>query len=422
MTLREELTEQVVRIEEMLEKVPEPMARKLREHLGELRELLLEQRPPRFVLVGRRGAGKSSLVNAIFGEPVAEVGHEKATTARGTWWSYEGGLGTLEMLDTRGLQEGSAPEEASADEDAQQSIARAIEEKAPDALLFLIKAKEIDAAVDGDLDGLEVVSQQVRERYGYRVPLVAVITHCDELEPKNVNLHAPDDEDADELQEKLARVRRVEQDLAQKIRGRTALRDQLVGVHGVSAYQSWRRDGTRRADERWRVEELLDFLLDELPEQARVEFVRLSQVRGLQHRMADRLTTVVSGITAGVALTPLPLADIGPITSLQVSLVVGIGYVAGRRMELRTAGEFLGALGANVGAAMALREVARGLVKVMPGFGSVVSAAVAFAGTRGVGRASAAYFIDGVSTEQAKELFKKARRDARAEYEREHEE
>ncbi|RAL25184.1 hypothetical protein DL240_02955 [Lujinxingia litoralis] len=418
MTLREELTEQVMRIEEMLDKVPEPVARKLRDHLKELRELLFEQRPPRFVLVGRRGAGKSSLVNAIFGESVAEVGHEKATTGRGTWWSYQGALGTLELLDTRGLQEGSTPAEAEQGVGVVASISEAIEQKAPDALLFLIKAKEVDAAVDADLDGLEAISGLVRRHFGFPVPVVAVITHCDELEPKNVRLHEPEQEDDVDLQEKLARVQRIEQDLYQKMRGRDGLRDQLVGVHGVSAYQSWRRDGTRRADERWRIEELLDFLLDELPEQARVEFVRLSQVRALQHRMADRLTAVVAGIAAGVALTPIPLADIGPITSLQVSLVVGIGYVAGRKIELRTAAEFLGAIGANVGAAMALREVARGLLKVMPGLGSAGSAAIAFAGTRAVGQAAAAYFIDGVNTEKARKLFKKKKKDAEDEYHR----
>ncbi len=418
MTLREELVDKSVRLEELLDRVPEPVARELREKIAELRELLLEQRPPRFVLVGRRGAGKSSLVNALFGRQVAEVGHEKAKTRRGTWWSYSGGLGTVEMLDTRGIQEGTVPEGADGELTPLDSIARALEEKGPDAVLFLIKAKEVDAAIEGDLDALVEVCKRIRKMHHYRVPLVAVVTHCDELEPKNVRLHDPESERADDLEEKQQRVERIEEHLEQKIRERDELADQFVAAHGISAYQSWRRDGTRRADERWRIEELVDFLLDELPEQARVEFVRLSQVKALQHRISRRLTNIVASLCAGVAVTPVPVADIGPITSLQTSLISGIGYVSGRSMELKTATEFLGAIGATVGAAVALREVARALAKIFaPGLGSVVSAGVAFAGTKAIGHAAAAYFIDGVDVSKAKTIFEKTRKRAKSLYE-----
>lgn len=406
MTLREELIEKSLRLEEMLDRVPEPVVRELREKIAELRALLLEQRPPRFVLVGRRGAGKSSLINAIFGRLVAEVGHEKATTATGTWWSYTGELGTVEMLDTRGMQEGSVPGGADAEISPIESIEKSLREKLPDAILFLIKAKEIDAAIDGDLDGLREVSERLRKIHGIRVPIVAVVTHCDELEPKNVRLHDQENEDPGDWEEKRERVRRIEAHLSQKIRSREELRDQFVRTHGISSYQSWRLDGTRRDDERWRVEELLDFLVDELPEQARVEFVRLSQVKAMQHRLADKLTNIISTLCGGIALTPIPLADIGPITSLQTSLITGIGYVSGRRLELKTAAEFMGALGANLGAAMALREIARGLAKVLaPGFGSAISATVAFGGTRAIGSAAAVYFIDGVPLDEAREVF-----------------
>lgn len=419
MTLREELTEKSRRLEELLDRVPEPVARELREKIGELRELLLEQRPPRFALVGRRGAGKSSLINAIFGRAVAEVGHEKAQTSRGRWWSYTGELGTVEMLDTRGIQEGSTPEGADGELTPVGSIAKALAQKAPDAILFLVKAKEVDAAIDGDLDALEEVNEKIRKMHHFGVPIVAVVTHCDELEPKNVRLHAPEDEHPQDVAEKLDRVARIERHLDDKMREREKLRDQLVTVHGISAYQSWRRDGTSRADERWRIEELLGFLVDELPEQARVEFVRLSQVKSLQRRIARRLTNTVATICAGVAVTPVPVADIAPITSLQTSLIAGIGYVSGRKMELKTATEFLAAVGANVGAAVALREVARAVAKIAaPGLGSAISAGVAFAGTKAIGHAAEAYFIEGVDVGKAKKIFKKTRNNARLIYER----
>jgi hypothetical protein len=42
---------------------------------------------------------------------------------------------------------------------------------------------------------------------------------------------------------------------------------------------------------------------------------------------------------------------------------------------------------------------------VAPGAGTVVSSTIAYAGTASVGKAAAAYFVDGVSKEAAKKVF-----------------
>jgi hypothetical protein len=84
--LRQDLIEALLRLEEMLK--PLPGTTGLRDKIADLRRLLVEQRAPRVALVGRRGSGKSSLVNALFGRKVAELGHEKAQTGAGVWWQY----------------------------------------------------------------------------------------------------------------------------------------------------------------------------------------------------------------------------------------------------------------------------------------------------------------------------------------------
>ena len=65
----------------------------------------------------------------------------------------------------------------------------------------------------------------------------------------------------------------------------------------------------------------------------------------------------------------------------------------------------VGALGANLGFAMALREGARAGVKLLPVWGNAISGAVAAAGTYGVGRAAIAFFIEGFSLEEARRFF-----------------
>ena len=82
--------------------------------------------------------------------------------------------------------------------------------------------------------------------------------------------------------------------------------------------------------------------------------------------------------------------------------MASIGYVGGRPLSMKTATEFLAAMGVNVGAGFALRQIARSLLKLVPGAGSLASGAVAFAGTMGIGEAAASYFIDGVSIDAAR--------------------
>lgn len=406
------IAENIKRIEEMLHFLPLPgeTVKDLRAKIGLLRAIMLEQRPPALALVGRRGAGKSSLVNALFGARVAEVGHVKAQTGRGKWFDHVGERGRLSVLDTRGIQEGSAPAEEDDAKDALASILFELKRKPPDVVVFLVKATDVDSAIDADLDALERVFAGIEREHRFRPPLVAIATHCDLLEPKGTRLtDAPPEvggEDAGDLAEKLLRVSEVERHLEEKLKSRKPLADQLKWVRGLSTYMSFRDDGRLRADERWRVEELTTTLFQQLPDAGRGTFARLARVRGLQEELATNLTRATATLSAGVAALPIPVADLIPITSLQIGLVASIAWLGGRRMDLKAAGEFLAAMGANVGAAFALREGARALIKfVFPAGGSMISGAVAFAGTLAIGAAARAYFLRGATIEEAREAF-----------------
>jgi len=409
---RTALVDTLKRLERHLDKVPGSLMNRVQDHLAELRALLLERRAARFALVGRRGSGKSSLINAMFGAEVAAVGHETAQTGAAQWYTYESDLGTLEVLDTRGLQEGSTPAETDTADTPEASIRAALTDTAPDVLLFLVKAQEVDAAIDGDLEALSSIANDVKQIHGHRPPIVGVVTHCDLLEPQYVRLHQPEDEDPAELQEKQERVEAVQSHLTDKIDSYPALADAVVRTFGVALYQSWDAEGRRRADARWQVEALVEYLLTQLPDEAQVEFARLSRMQALQKLIADRLTKSTAMVCAGIAATPTPLADIAPITTAQVMLVIAIGYLGGRRMDLGAAREFLAAAGANVGAGFVLREAARALVQIVPGFGQAISASVAYAGTYAVGTAATAYFLHG-QTDNLKEQFRDAFRKGR---------
>jgi predicted GTPase/uncharacterized protein (DUF697 family) len=403
--LQSQISEVLQKLEALLERLPETVAKEVRQEIREFRQLLGETRSPRFALVGRRGSGKSSLINAIFGRKVAEVGHEKAQTGEATWWPYSTDMGTIDILDTRGLQEGSRPDEADSAASPIESIIAALKAKAPDMILFLIKATEADSGINNDLEALKEISKTVEKIHNYRPPILVVATHCDTLEPKNVRLDKPAEEDPEDLKEKLERVKVIENLLKAKFESDPYLKDLLVTVLGISSYQSWKNE-VLRSDERWRIDELLDYIFNELPKEGKLAFARLTQVRALQESIAGRLTKVVAAICGGIAAVPIPLGDIIPITSLQITLIIAIAYVAGRQMTQETAKEFLTAIGATISAGLVLRELARASIKIFfPGVGSAVSAGIATTATLGIGKAAIAHFIQKTSIEKAKQVF-----------------
>lgn len=404
------IADAIARVEELLGYVPGDAPRELRAKISTLRGIILEQRPPAVVLIGRRGAGKSSLINALLGARVAGVGHVSAQTGRGRWFECETKSGSMWMLDTRGVQEGSSPAEGDASPDARGSILLELQRRAPDVVIFVVKGSEVDAAIDGDIAALDTILLDVERVHRRRPPILAVLTHCDLFEPKALRL---DDQAAfapDEVDEKLSLIALAERQLEAKLRTSSGVGNQLARTLGVSAYLSFRTDGTVRADERWRIDELTKALFEALPDAGRGVFARLARHRGVQDDIATSLTRATAALCGALAALPVPVPDLVPITAMQVSLIAGIAWLSGRKLEPMAAAEFLTGLGVNVGAAFLLREAARALTKfVFPGAGAAVSGTVAFAGTMAIGAAARAYFIGGSTMEQARATYERAK-------------
>jgi len=151
-------------------------------------------------------------------------------------------------------------------------------------------------------------------------------------------------------------------------------------------------------------------LAQELPNVARVEMIRISRDRQAQTQVAQTLVKSTSAICTAVGAQPIPLADLPILTTLQLVMVSGIMYIAGRERSLRAATEFVGALGVNVGAGMVLREGARAILKFFPGWGNMVCGMVAGAGTYALGKAAIVYFLEGVSLKDARRIYVRSRK------------
>lgn len=376
-------------------KLPEKIKKKMREELDTLKAFTLDARPARIAIVGRRGAGKSSLINAIFSELRAEIGDVKARTGMGKWHTYKSNSGNLEILDTRGLGEADKPEEEISEVSAIEEVQASIKEKCPDAILFLSKAKEVSARIDEDMAQLLELKKTIQLEHDYDVPIIGVVTQVDELSPKS------SDKPPFEHPVKQKNIADAIEVLSVKLRDAVS---NPVTVIPICCYVEF-EDNEILYDIRWNVDSLLEYLIEQLPNEAQMILAKLSKVKSVQKKVARRIGKSVAGVTGAIGASPIPVADLPIVTGLQMAMVTSIALIGGKKIDKKGVIEFFGALGLNVVAGFVLRQVARQLLKIIPVAGNVISGAVASAGTYALCEAAIAYFIDGNSMDNVKKTY-----------------
>jgi predicted GTPase len=343
-------------------------------------------------VLGRRGSGKSSLANALLGQPMLPVGAVEDTTPAPAWIDLAVQGRRVRWLDTPGLRAGAKPER-------REQVERALRAERPDVLLWLFKATQVDAGVDEDLAELVALRAAVTNLDG-AVPVVVVMTKVDELPPAERRA-PPYDADPD----KRASIERA----------RDALRGHVKRALGaelpVVAVCTWQRfaDGAAATDWRWNLDALAMEVHQALPVSAQIEAARaFERARTVRRKVAMRLVGTATSVSFVVGATPLPVADLALLIPLQSSMLTGIVYASGRSLGPRAVTEWLAVLGATVGAGVGLREAVRAALKLVPGVGATLSGAVAATGTWALGVAAVRYFIDGASAEEARAAFAQA--------------
>ncbi len=365
----------VEKLEGFLGKLPASIQKPVLQELTPLKELFLKQRAPRLVLTGAHKFPVQEVVSALFAAaPPEELRDILMEVHR--WQTIEvGGRGHISLLDARG-----------ADAAATRKIEEELERTPADLFLHLVDGSTARPAPARDLDLLVALSS-FRRATGDSAKVIGISL-----------LGAKADVPMHQGEPSSARVKarlKLEAALTEKL----GQPEQAVTVLELSLLPPPAGQENREAIR------LMSLLSRILPNEARIEIIRISRDREAQEQIAQTLVKSTSAICTAIGAQPIPLADLPILTGLQLGMVSGIMYIAGREKSFRAATEFIGALGVNVGAGMVLREGARVVLKFFPGWGNVVCGMVAGAGTYALGRAAIVYFLEGVTLKDARRTY-----------------
>lgn len=126
----------------------------------------VEQKPVNLLLVGRTGAGKSSLINTLFVEANAEVDALPSTDRISAYgWKTETGE-SLTLWDTPGYEQVD-----------REDLRRQVIDQAAQADLVLLVTPALDPALQIDVDFLKALRAKVD------LPMIVVLTQVDRLRP-----------------------------------------------------------------------------------------------------------------------------------------------------------------------------------------------------------------------------------------------
>ena len=370
------LLQLVERLERLAGKLPSRIRKAILRELTPLKQLFLQQRPPRFLFTGSAKIPATEIIGALFGQADFTQADDAAVPFC-RWFDLSfSERGRISILDARG-----------ADDSAAIQLQDELKYQPADIIFFFSDERIAQGPGERDLDdstryfAWNKTSETGRKIIGVIIPALG-----EAAGPNQTNLAVS------QLRSASRSNAAGHEPFLETLRFAPADRDQHLELPDAQA---------RR---------LVSILARELPNEARMEIIRISRNREAQHEVAQLLVKSTTAVSAAIGAQPIPLADLPILTSLQLMMISGIMYVSGRERSLRAAAEFAGALGANVGAAMLLREGTRAILKFFPGWGNVVCGLVAGSGTYGIGRAATAFFIDGVSLKDARRTYREKRK------------
>lgn len=298
-----------------------------------------DQRLGRFNLAifGKTGVGKSTLINAIFGEDVAETGIGEPVTR--TEHLYLHRSGHLGVLDTRGLEVGK--DNAQIIDELRRYVGEMRHRPLEDQIHL---AWYCVRAPDRRFEATE--AEFVRELRGLGLPVIAVLTQV----PKSGDRLHPD---------------------AVELAGR--IEAQGLGIFEDRALPTMAVPDEFNGQPAHGLTELLDATFRGAPDGVEQAITAAQRIDlGRKRKQSKATIDGAAAAAAAAGATPIPFSDAAILIPVQIGMMAAVANIYGIGMERAT----VASVAATAAATTAGRTLVTNLVKFVPGVGSVVGGTI----------------------------------------------
>lgn len=297
------------------------------------------------VVIGKTGVGKSTLINSVFGENVAEVGLGRPVTQSIRKLEKEGT--PLAIYDTPGL-------ELQGDHSAENLL-----EQVTNLINDGIQSEDVNQAIHCIWYCINTASSRVEptemnflRKLGENtkrcnVPVILVLTQAFSKKKTEEMVTA--------LRKENLPVRQVVPVLAQ---------DYEISED----YPKIKAFG---------IDKLVELMSELLPDTVRDTFIALQIASiDLKRKRARAAVTAAAGAAALTGASPIPFSDAAILVPTQVSMLAGITAIFGLPIEKSALTSIVSATIGTAGATVLGKTVVSNLIKMIPGAGTIVGAAI----------------------------------------------
>lgn len=295
------------------------------------------------IVAGKTGVGKSTLINSVFRENLAETGMGRPVTThmrRITKKDFP-----LVVYDTRGFELGK-----SVQDDVKEEVMKTIRDglacndisKAIHCIWYCINA----ASNRIEPEEIEWLRELGAENEMTQVPIIVVLTQCFSKKKAQEMRKAVEDENLNVVQivPVLAQDYEIDEEYVAKAFGL----DVLIRVMS---------------------EALPDELLDTLQNLQKVSLDEKT-------KRAQAAVATATAAAAAAGATPIPIADCAVLIPTQVAMIASIAVIFGIDINKTVLASFVSSVLGTGGATLLGKTVVSNVLKLIPGAGSVAGGAI----------------------------------------------
>lgn len=298
-----------------------------------LREALKERGHVNILIAGRSGVGKSTLINSIFQGNLATTGQGRPVTQNTREIKKEGV--PLSIFDTRGLEMADFSKTVG---DVRSFVSERSRSADPQQHIHMAWV-----CIAEDLRRVEPAEEELVNMLSEYMPVIVVITKA-----------RTDGGFRAEVQQILSsanviRVRAVQEEL-----------DEGYVLPPMN------------------LRELVDLTMQVVPEGLKRAFTAAQKVDiGLKKRQSRAIVATAAASALGIGAAPIPFSDAFLIVPIQVGMLAGISATFGLSIDESFLTTVVGSILTGSGATLAGRAIVSGLLKFIPGVGSITGGALA---------------------------------------------